>query len=224
MKAKVTEQGVIIPKSLLPDVDEVDIRRRNGVIEVAPVGENGHRARGESKGKVTLGRQGKNEDYRLWQPRDKPLPKDSADDRSRHEKSVVQTRLTMWKSFYDSGCFTVPVYFDECVRPDEGPMTLVLGRGTREIQAYVNRSETQHGNARIMGGASRSTCLRARRTRQPTSRSWGTRRARNARRRGRVRSRDCGPLCTVTGPSWKSGPVTTAGTSTPGRGSDDVSG
>lgn len=42
MKAKVTEQGVIIPKSLLPDVDEVDIRRRNGVIEVAPVGENGN--------------------------------------------------------------------------------------------------------------------------------------------------------------------------------------
>ena len=47
---------------------------------------------------------------------------------------------------------------------------------------------------RIMCGASRSTCLRARRTRQPTSRSWGTRRARNVRRRGRVRSRDCGPL------------------------------
>lgn len=42
MKAKVTEQGVTIPKSLLPDVDEVDIRRRNGVIEVAPVEENGH--------------------------------------------------------------------------------------------------------------------------------------------------------------------------------------
>ena len=37
MKIKVTAQGVTIPKSLLPDVDEVDIRRRNGVIEVAPV-------------------------------------------------------------------------------------------------------------------------------------------------------------------------------------------
>ena len=34
MKIKVTAQGVTIPKSLLPDVDEVDIRRRNGVIEV----------------------------------------------------------------------------------------------------------------------------------------------------------------------------------------------
>ena len=40
MRAKVTEQGITIPKSLLPDVDEVDIRKRNGVIEVAPVDDN----------------------------------------------------------------------------------------------------------------------------------------------------------------------------------------
>ena len=126
MKIKVTEQGVTIPKSLLPDVDEVDIRRRNGVIEVAPVDENGHRVRGESKGKITHGR---------------------------HEKSVVQTHLTLWRSFYESGCFTVPLYFDECVRPDDGTMTLALGRDNREIEAYVNRSETQHGNARIICGA-----------------------------------------------------------------------
>ncbi len=36
MRAKVTEQGITIPKSLLPDVDEVDIRKRNGVVEVSP--------------------------------------------------------------------------------------------------------------------------------------------------------------------------------------------
>lgn len=42
MRAKVTEQGVTIPKSLLPDVDEVDIRESNGFIEVAPVDKNGH--------------------------------------------------------------------------------------------------------------------------------------------------------------------------------------
>ena len=34
LKAKVTEQGVTIPKSLLPDVDEVDISRRDGVIVI----------------------------------------------------------------------------------------------------------------------------------------------------------------------------------------------
>lgn len=154
MKAKVTDDGVTIPKSLLLDVDEVDIRRRNGVIEVAPVDENGHLARGESRGKAISGKQGENENNHLRQPRDKQLPKDSADDSGSHEESVVQTHLTLWKSFYDSGNLTIPVYFDECVRPDEGPMTLALGRDNREIEAYVNRSETQHGNARIMGGAS----------------------------------------------------------------------
>ena len=37
MRAKVTDQGITIPKSLLPNVDEVDIRKRNGMIEVVPV-------------------------------------------------------------------------------------------------------------------------------------------------------------------------------------------
>ncbi|MCY3637594.1 MAG: hypothetical protein OXG80_00690 [Chloroflexi bacterium] len=41
MRAKVTEHGVTIPKSLLPDVDEVEIRESNGFIEIAPVDENG---------------------------------------------------------------------------------------------------------------------------------------------------------------------------------------
>ena len=129
MKAKVTAEGVHIPKSLLPDVDEVDIRKRNGVIEVAPVDQNGH---------SSFAKFGRN-------------PDTAETDDGGH---VVQTRLTLWKSFYDSGHLDVPIYFDECVRPDEGPMTLALGRGERELQAYVNRSVTLHGNARIMGGAS----------------------------------------------------------------------
>lgn len=37
MRVKVTKRGITIPKLLLPDVDEVDIRKRNGVIEVTPV-------------------------------------------------------------------------------------------------------------------------------------------------------------------------------------------
>jgi hypothetical protein len=36
MKAKVTEQGVLIPKRMLPGVEEVDIRFENGAILVAP--------------------------------------------------------------------------------------------------------------------------------------------------------------------------------------------
>ena len=41
LRIKVTEHGVTIPKSLLPDVDEVELRESNGFIEIAPVDENG---------------------------------------------------------------------------------------------------------------------------------------------------------------------------------------
>ena len=37
MRAKVTEQGVLIPKELLEGVEEVDIKKRNGLIVVLPV-------------------------------------------------------------------------------------------------------------------------------------------------------------------------------------------
>ena len=37
MKSKVTDQGLLIPKHLLKGFDEVDIRKRNGVIVVSPV-------------------------------------------------------------------------------------------------------------------------------------------------------------------------------------------
>ena len=39
MKVKVTEKGVVIPRKFLKGIKEVDIRRRNGVIVVVPVGE-----------------------------------------------------------------------------------------------------------------------------------------------------------------------------------------
>jgi virulence-associated protein VagC len=39
MKAKVTKRGVVIPRELLEGIEEVDIRKENGVIIVAPVGE-----------------------------------------------------------------------------------------------------------------------------------------------------------------------------------------
>ncbi|CAN5534029.1 hypothetical protein BH24GEM3_BH24GEM3_09190 [soil metagenome] len=37
MRAKVTEQGVVIPKRMLPDVEEVEIRAENGTVLVRPV-------------------------------------------------------------------------------------------------------------------------------------------------------------------------------------------
>ena len=39
MKARVTKRGVVIPKELLEGVEEVDIRKENGVIVVTPVTE-----------------------------------------------------------------------------------------------------------------------------------------------------------------------------------------
>jgi hypothetical protein len=37
MKRKVTEQGVLVPKQLLEGVDEVEIRKEQGMILVVPV-------------------------------------------------------------------------------------------------------------------------------------------------------------------------------------------
>ena len=37
MKSRVTEQGLLIPKSLLKGVDEVDIQKRGSIIVVSPV-------------------------------------------------------------------------------------------------------------------------------------------------------------------------------------------
>lgn len=37
MKAKVTKQGVLIPKSLLEGIEEVEIHKENGFILVMPV-------------------------------------------------------------------------------------------------------------------------------------------------------------------------------------------
>lgn len=36
MKAKVTKEGVVIPKRLLKDVDEVEIKKKDDVILVVP--------------------------------------------------------------------------------------------------------------------------------------------------------------------------------------------
>lgn len=40
MRTKVNENGVLIPKDLLPGITEVDIRKQNGVIMVIPAGKD----------------------------------------------------------------------------------------------------------------------------------------------------------------------------------------
>ena len=40
MRTKVSKDGVLIPKDLLPGITEVDIRKQNGVIMVIPAGKD----------------------------------------------------------------------------------------------------------------------------------------------------------------------------------------
>lgn len=40
MRIKVSENGVLVPKDLLPGITEVDIRKHNGVIMVIPAGKD----------------------------------------------------------------------------------------------------------------------------------------------------------------------------------------
>ena len=66
----------------------------------------------------------------------------------------MQSHLTLHKTYYNQGFWNVPVGLDRYVRPDEGPITLVLGKSGREVEAFVNRSANQNGTARIMGRSS----------------------------------------------------------------------
>jgi hypothetical protein len=40
MKAKVTEQGLFIPKQFLEGIDEVEIRKERNIILIVPVGDD----------------------------------------------------------------------------------------------------------------------------------------------------------------------------------------
>ncbi len=88
MKIKVTDQGVTIPKSLLPDVREVDIRKRNGVIEVTPVDENGHFPLSELGRKFDPNRKGIPEDDPLWQLGRNPVRAGITDGSVNHDKYI----------------------------------------------------------------------------------------------------------------------------------------
>ena len=62
-------------------------------------------------------------------------------------------QLTLHPTYYAKGFFNITRDFDRYVRPDEGTVTLVLGRGRREIEAHVNRTANTNGTARVMGRA-----------------------------------------------------------------------
>jgi virulence-associated protein VagC len=41
MKVTVTEQGILVPKSLLEGIQEVEIRKQNGTIVIVPIVQEG---------------------------------------------------------------------------------------------------------------------------------------------------------------------------------------
>ena len=52
--------------------------------------------------------------------------------------------------YYQYGCFNVRLSFDDFVRKDDGPVSLVLQGGT-EIKGHVYRTANPNGTARIFG-------------------------------------------------------------------------
>ena len=74
-----------------------------------------------------------------------------------HEETSMDVRpvfeLTLHATYYNQGFFNVVTDFDRYVRPDEGPVVLVLGNRFQEIEARVDRSANRNSTARVMGGA-----------------------------------------------------------------------
>ena len=62
-------------------------------------------------------------------------------------------QLTLHPTYFNQGFFNVLTDFHRYVRPDEGPVTSVLGNRFQEVDAPVDRSLNTNGPARIMGGA-----------------------------------------------------------------------
>ena len=58
--------------------------------------------------------------------------------------------LKLHKTYYQYGCFNVRLPFDEFVRKDDGPVSLVL-QGGLEIRGHVYRTANPNGTARVFG-------------------------------------------------------------------------
>ncbi len=90
-----------------------------------------------------------------------PLPVSSPDSPAcrRANSTTNAFPLRLGRTYYNQGFFNVSVDFDQYVRPDEGPVTLVLD-GYGAISAKVNRTANSNRTARVMGGAGRERSLR----------------------------------------------------------------
>lgn len=62
-------------------------------------------------------------------------------------------KLTLHKTYYDHGFFNLGVEVDRFVRPNSGPVSILLGPAQAEISATINREANVNGTPRVMGGA-----------------------------------------------------------------------
>ena len=60
--------------------------------------------------------------------------------------------LTLRKTYYNHGFFNLGVAVDRFVRPDSGPISILLGDTQEELVGRVNREANLNGTPRIMGG------------------------------------------------------------------------
>ena len=89
MKIKVNGiRALQFPSRFFPMYDEVDIRKRNGVIEVTPVDENGHFPLSELGRKFDPNRKGIPEDDPLWQLGRNPVRAGITDGSVNHDKYI----------------------------------------------------------------------------------------------------------------------------------------
>jgi hypothetical protein len=60
--------------------------------------------------------------------------------------------LKLQKTYYDKGFFNVTVDYHNYVRPDSGPVTLVLANTGQTIAGRVSREANPNGTPRVFGG------------------------------------------------------------------------
>ena len=67
--------------------------------------------------------------------------------------SLPMYKLTLHKTYYEKGFFNLGVDIERFVRPDSGPITIVLGDSKARIQGRVDRTANINGTPRVFGGA-----------------------------------------------------------------------
>lgn len=59
--------------------------------------------------------------------------------------------LKLQKTYYEKGFFNVTVDYQNYVRPDSGPVTLVLANTGQTLEGRVSREANRNGTPRIYG-------------------------------------------------------------------------